>query len=411
MKRGMKRGISEQKVADSSPSYFTLLCLGGYLFAIAYGVTFLIPLMVSQRGGDEAFAGAIISTATISTVLLVILSGHIADRLGLARSAGISGFLLSLSMLGFYLSQTFGDALGYDLLLYALLLGMGWGVFYTLAPILISAIIEPRRRMRHFALLSGSMVSGIGTGPLLGRLMTYLEFPIASAFLLAGICSVFGSMIYFYLDSVFKRSFSLEPSISRISWSYISKIFSSNAIFSICMVGLGACIFGGLSSFQTTYAELFGFDYSLFFGGFMISAIGGRLFLSGYISRFDPFVSAFFLTFLIVISIGGFIRFTDDVYMYIFSAVILGTGYGLTYSVINELAASESPRDLVPQSLLLFSLSYFIGVFGFPLIAGGIIVRSGVIEMLYILLGIAFLNNFLAIFRIWQKRSSIFNRR
>ena len=104
-----------------------------------------------------------------------------------------------------------------------------------------------------------------------------------------------------------------------------------------------------------------------------------------------------------------FIRFTEDVYLYIFSSVILGTGYGLAYSVINGLAANESPTGLVPQTLLLFSLSYFIGVFGFPLIAGGMIVRGGIIEMLYIIFVIALLNNFLSIFRIWQQRSSIFS--
>ncbi len=393
----------------SSSTNFIFLCLGGYFFSIAYGVTFLIPLMILERGGDEAFAGAIISTATISTVLLVVLSGHIADRFGLARSAGISGFFLSLSMLGFFVSQSLGIYLGYDLLLYALLLGMGWGVFYTLAPILVSLIIGSRSRMRYFALLSGSMMSGIGTGPLIGRLTTYLGFPIESAFLLAGVCSVMGSGIYFYLDSIFRGSYELAPSISRISLRYISRIFYSNSIYPIIMVGLGACIFGGLSSFQTTYAELFGFDYSLFFGGFILSAISGRLFFSGYVSRFDPFISTFFLTLLIVISIFMFIRFTEDVYLYIFSSVILGTGYGLAYSVINGLAANEAPTGLVPQTLLLFSLSYFIGVFGFPLIAGGMIVRGGIIEMLYIIFIIALLNNFLSIFRIWQQRSSIFS--
>ena len=56
-------------------------------------------------------------TRPFGTVLLVVLSGHIADRFGLARSAGISGFFLSLSMLGFFVSQSLGIYLGYDLLL------------------------------------------------------------------------------------------------------------------------------------------------------------------------------------------------------------------------------------------------------------------------------------------------------
>ena len=52
---------------------FALLCLGGYLLSIAYGVTFLIPLLVAGRGGDTSVAGMVISSATVTTVLLVLL--------------------------------------------------------------------------------------------------------------------------------------------------------------------------------------------------------------------------------------------------------------------------------------------------------------------------------------------------
>jgi divalent metal cation (Fe/Co/Zn/Cd) transporter len=57
--------------------------------------------------------------------------------------------------------------------------------------------------------------------------------------------------------------------------------------------------------------------------------------------------------------------------------------------VINGMAANEAPAGTTTQSLLLFSLSYFIGVFGFPLLAGKVIVDSGMSVMLTILLGVA----------------------
>lgn len=64
------------------------------------------------------------------------------------------------------------------------------------------------------------------------------------------------------------------------------------------------------------------------------------------------------------------------------TAALLGVGYGLNYSVINGLAANEAPPGLTAQALLLFSLSYFIGVFGFPFITGTLISSTGVKGML-----------------------------
>ena len=382
---------------------FALLCIGGYMLSVAYGVTFLIPLMVDQRGGNEVFAGAVISVAAISTLLSVVLSGHIADKFGTTISVAFSGMFLSVSMFGFFISEEVGN----NLLLYGFILGGGWGMFYTLGPILVAAIIEPARRTRFFALLSGSMMSGIGSGPLIGRFVTFVGHSIEIVFCIAGILNVIGVVIYLYLNFSFKKNKNLMPHVSSLSFSAIYAVLSSNAIFSIIMVGLGACVFGGLSSFQTVYAKEFGFDYSVFFIGFMVAAIGSRLFLSSYVVKKDPYISSFFLTLMIVISIILFIMVTDSVYFYFIFSVILGLGYGLNYSVINGLAANEAPDNMMPQSLLFFSLSYLLCVFGFPLLAGKIIYEEHIIIMFYVILGIASIKCMIAFFRIWQVKYSI----
>lgn len=54
--------------------------------------------------------------------------------------------------------------------------------------------------------------------------------------------------------------------------------------------------------------------------------------------------------------------------------------------------------------MLLFSLSYFIGVFGFPLLAGKLIVEQGVPTLLASVLGIALLNWLITLARlIWRR--------
>jgi MFS family permease len=148
------------------------------------------------------------------------------------------------------------------------------------------------------------------------------------------------------------------------------------------MVGLGGAIFGGMGSFQTSYAASLGLDYSLFFIGFMGAAIACRLLIAGWVVKRNQLSASCLLTTLMLIAVVGFGEWVHDSTSYLLTAALLGVGYGLNYSVINGLAANEAPTELTAQALLLFSLSYFIGVFGFPFIAGKLISSTGISGML-----------------------------
>ncbi|MFT5707061.1 MAG: MFS family permease [Oceanospirillaceae bacterium] len=380
-------------------SIFSLFCLGGYFLAIAYGVTFLIPMLVEQSGGDEAVAGLVISSATISTVLFVVLCGHLTDCLGANLAVVLSSVLLAIASFGF----AFSDGSITLMMLFGFILGIGWGVFYTLGPIILSSIIEPSKRVQYFALLSGCMMTGIGTGPLLGRMTSVLGVSLEQAFIGAGVASLLGAALFIYIRHVLERSFSFEASSSRISATSVLEVVKSPAKYAIVMVGLGACIFSGLSSFQSSYAQSLGHDYSLFFIGFVVAVISCRLFVSGFIVKRDPLISLLILTALVSLSLLMFLFLAENVYWYVLASVVLGIGYGLTYSVINGLTANEAPTRFISQSLLLFSLSYFVGVFGFPLIAGQLIVSAGMQTMLYVLLVISLVNHALCYYRLYKR--------
>ncbi|TAX74648.1 MFS transporter [Rhizobium leguminosarum] len=399
----MSDSVAAQKVDGGE---FAVLCIGGFLLSIAYGVTFLIPVLVGERGGDEALAGLIISAATVSTVLLVILSGHIADAIGSARAVAVSGLFLAASALGFVMVPS----TGLSLMAVGFILGIGWGTFYALGPILVAAIVEPEHRIRFFALLSGSMMSGIGAGPIIGRIATNWSMPIEAAFAFAFLASLAGGALYFLLHIRLTKAGKILLHVNKISFGSAREVIGSRAIYSIIMVGIGGAIFGGLSSFQTSYAKAHGFDYSLFFIGFMSAAILSRLFVAGYVVKKDPLYSLVVLTSLTLVSILLFLMLTSNQFAYLGGAAMLGVGYGLTYSVINGLAANEAPAGLMPQSLLLFSLAYSIGVFGFPLIAGNLIVFSGIQTMLCVLLLLAVLNLAIVLFRVAHRATQERNK-
>ena len=394
---------SSSPAAGTSNGVFGLLCLGSYLLSVSYGTTFLLAMMLSAHGGSESDAGTILSAAMLSTFVAVIFSGHLSDLFGAPKAIAAAAVLLAAACLGFASLQAFGVAA----LVYGLMLGLGWGVFYTLGPIIVAMIIEPARRVKYFALLSGSMMTGIGTGPLLGRLSEALGYPVETAFVMATAASLLGGLAFVFIGPSLKRQSAKVGSISvcRITPRAAVTVLGSKAVWAIIMVGLGGAIFGGLSSFQTSYAALKHLDYSLFFLGFMSAVITCRLLIAGVIVKRDPYWMACGLTALIVLSVLMFIFTVNSSATYVLAAVTLGVGYGLTYSVINGLAANEAPAGQTSQSLVLFSLGYFVGVFGFPWIAGRIIVSDGMPTLLWLILGLAVCNWSITVGRLlWRKR-------
>ncbi|MHC5785529.1 MFS transporter, partial [Pseudomonas idahonensis] len=67
--------------------------------------------------------------------------------------------------------------------------------------------------------------------------------------------------------------------------------------------------------------------------------------------------------------------------------------------------ANEAPAGSTSQALLLFSLSYFVGVFGFPWLAGRIIVEAGMQALLFTVLAIALLNWLISLGRLRWRRA------
>ena len=380
---------------------FGLFCLASYLLSLSYGSTFLLSLLIGSRGGDEHDAGSVISAAMFSTFVAVLVSGHLSDLLGAARSIALFGLLLVMASLGFAMTP----GVGHLLLFFGLLLGLGWGVFYTLGPIIVASLVTPAQRAKYFALLSGSMMTGIGSGPLLGRAAGALGLPVTSAFYLAALASLIGVLLFWRLGTRLQST--QATSAAKITWQATTQVLGSRALFPIIMVGLGGCVFGGLSSFQTSYAAARSLDYSLFFLGFMGAAISSRMLIAGFVVKRDPLRASCLLSGLMLGSIVLFTFVVHNGFAYLLAAVMLGVGYGLTYSVINGLAANEAPNGTTSQALLLFSLAYFIGVFGFPLLAGKIIVEHGMATLLLTVLAVALVNWLITLGRLLWRRLNV----
>ena len=88
------------------------------------------------------------------------------------------------------------------------------------------------------------------------------------------------------------------------------------------------------------------------------------------------------LQYLMCGSVVLFIFSGGSVVLYVAVAVSFGLGYGVSYPILVAMAANDALAHLEPQTLQLFALTYFIGIFGFPLIAGWLIVEVGTLPLL-----------------------------
>lgn len=68
--------------------------------------------------------------------------------------------------------------------------------------------------------------------------------------------------------------------------------------------------------------------------------------------------------------------------LYVFVIVLFGIGYVASYHILVAMAANDADDDLIPQTLQLFALTYFTGIFGFTLVTGCLIVEQGALSLL-----------------------------
>ena len=382
----------------------TLLSLyffGIFLQAGAYGLTFLLPALFAGFGGNEADVGFVLALTAIATLAVVIYSGHITSLLGLMPTIALSGGLITLAALLFGLAS----ATGLIVQAAGLLLGAGWGLFYTLTPVALNRVIHPHERIQYFTLLSVFIMAGFGLSPVFGAGLTQLGFGIGLTFLLtAGLCGI-SAILFFWLTRPM-RALTLEKQIidkSRLSFAIIKQVMISRAAIPIIMVGIGASVFAGVTNFQIVYADAQNLAYADYFLAYTVTVIVCRVIFAQFMGGQSPYGVIALLLGVMGLSVMLFILQDSNAFLYVLGAILFGIGYGVSYPIIKAMAANEAQPDIIPQTLQLFGLSYFLGVFGFPFLAGHMIVEGGMMLLLWTVFGLAILECALATGRFFKR--------
>ena len=378
-------------------STLTIFFSATFLQAGAYGLTFMLPRLFEGLGSNEKAVGTVLMLTALSTLASVYYVGHLCDVLGRVKMLVLGCVAIAIALFFYGMADTVGGLI----LTASLLLGFGWGTTYAVCPVVLTQLITDELRVRFFTLLSIAVMAGFGLSPVLAAFLETLGKTVNMAFYVTSALCLIAALMFLLIDrSIKTHSLATNtPQKSKVTFKAIVAVFKSTAWRPVTMVFIGASVFAGVTNFQTVFADERGLDYSDYFLIYTLTVVIFRFVLARFSGGKNPYLAISVLQYLMCGSVImlGFIA--GNHYQYWLFAVLFGVGYGVSYPILVAMAAKDAPKVLVAQTLQIFAFTYFAGIFGFPLIAGWMIVELGSISLLLLVSFLASIEASLALQR------------
>jgi MFS family permease len=358
-----------------------LLYLGCLLAAGAYGLTLLLPAFVKAAGGNAAQAGMIYWCGALGAGAALVFGGRLTERIGATRAAVIGCGLYAVAT-GLLASSSGVSGSVYPA---GVLLGAGWATFFA------SSTTSRERVGSRFQVLAGFNALGMGLTPIIGQLLVGQGVAYRGIFGLAALLSLCAGALFWRLARMLRLGTSTagtDRGRGRLAGP-VRLVLTPKVRPFLVMVLLGACVFTTMTTYQTTFAASRGLSPAVFYACYTLGVIIPRFTVTRVLARCNPALVTMALLAGMCLSLAGFLGVARDPLVYGASSCLLGLTYGLAYPLIQGRAADSAPAGLRHWTLWYFSLAYFVGVYGFPLVAGIIIVLGGYQALLASLLVIA----------------------
>jgi MFS family permease len=383
-----------------------LLFSGVLLTAMGYGGTFLLTEHFRTLGGSEIETGRALSGAMAGTFLGVPLVGWCKARFGGARLAAVGALLVAMG----YLMLAQLTSLSLLIAVAGFLVGFGWGMFYLAGPLAVSERVTNADRGFWFLRVGAFQMAGIGLGPVLALVLrSVLGVSTVTEFRLLAIECCAACICLWMFEVTAPRPAPKHPGVTHGSSNWVASLgplTRTSAIYPILMVGLGACVFTGMMTFQTSLVRGSNLNAGAYFTIYALVVVISRFTLAPFINRADGNRMSVLL--LATMSAGVLVFFGIGLGapMQAFSAILLGLGYGLVYTVIQTQVVSDVPEAHQTGALTWFVIAYFIGIFGFPFVGGWLIVAFGTTVFLAVVLVCALAELGLAVIRSQSLRAA-----
>lgn len=383
---------AQDMLTDRLPaSLFVPYLMTAVALAMAYGSSFLLADALSAAGYAASTAGSVVSVGTVATLVGSLFAGRLAERTGILPLVAASASIMASAMACFAMIGTGGLPLAYA---GGLLLGLGWAIFYMLAPIQIIHCLKPVARLEALTLLSGSQMLGIGVSAPLGHVIAdHLGGPGNAYIFYAAFCTMAAA-----LSLLIRRRMADQPQLPMravaLSVPATLSILRARTVAPVLMMGIAACTFAGLSTFQSLYADSRGLTPDIFFLTFTATTVALRFSVASLIGRLPLGRLAVALFVATLLGIGLLLANAGSSILYIFATVLFATGYGLTYSTLNAMVVNlAGERGLsIPVASQVFTLGYFVGSFGFPYFTGSVSAAHGIDAALLVMVGLVTAN-------------------
>ncbi len=379
-------------VAERIPYRAFLPFLGGaVILAFSYGASFMLPDALRAAGSSPAIAGSMIGAGTLATLAGSLVAGRMAQSVGLMPPIVSAAVITGLALICFAGVGVAGEWTGY---LGGMLLGLGWAIAYILMPVQIIQCIGPAARLEALMLLSGSQMVGIGLSAPIGRILATWFGSNSRTFafdaLLCGVAALLLTMAARELRSVRQQPLKMVA----LNVPAVRAVLCSKTAVPVVMIGLAACSFAGLSIFQSLLATAHNVPPEAFFLTFTATTVTLRFSAASRIGKLPLPWLALVLALAMLLGLVGLAASGGSLFAWVAATFVFSVGYGLNYSTLNALVVNlaEQRSISVPVTSQVFTIGYFVGLFGFPLIAAQVIAHAGVGSILTVLAAIAICN-------------------
>jgi MFS family permease len=371
-----------------------LLLLGTFGVSMAFGMLLLLPLYVRLLGGNEANFGVVLSAATVTAVLCIGLLIRYPDAL---RSHTVVAIAIVLYGLG-AAAASFVTGTWTPLVGVGVLLGTAWAVIYTATPMVMSEMVTDEGRAAYFGYLTGTQQVGIGAGPVVARVLVETDLGFRGTFLAAGaICMVAAALTVavglLTPDVRAARSRAgggLAPNAGTVPFrEAVRRILRSEAVYSLAMILLFACLFTSMTQFQTTFARSQDLDYAVFYVTYTAAVIFSRFVLASIATRFDARLVIASAVSVMALAVAAFLAVGSSALFYGAASALLGLGYGLALPSVQAQAVNVSEEAVRTRVLPMAGLMFQAAILGFPIFAGWVIANLGYATLFAILVSVA----------------------
>jgi MFS family permease len=386
---GQQTHLAAGEQGRCAARYLARLWLGCLLAAGAYGLTLLLPAWVKTAGGSQAQAGLVYWCGAIGAACALVLGGRLTERTGPGRGA-VAGCWLYAAGTGILAAVARPGGSAYAA---GVLLGAGWALFFTCAPVTASQVPGAQRASSRFQVLAGCNALGMGAAPIAGQFLVDHGVSYRSLFAAAALLSLGAGALLSALARLVPTGTgqARAGTAGRGIAGPARLVLASRARPFLVMVLLGACVFTAVTTYQAVLAARMGLDPAVFYACYTAGVIIPRFTLTRALATVSAGRATTTLLAGMSLALAGFLEAGHNPAIYAASSTALGITYGLAYPLIQAQAADSAPAGLRYWVLWYFSLAYFAGLYGFPFLASTLITAGGYRTLIACLLGIAVL--------------------